>query len=104
MATRGTELTDTPINLVTALTPALETDQRYTLEASGETDVFVCEAASTPGDDAYWHILQRGTAATRLGLLVKDGVGVWARTPIRADDIARISFYGKCVITVTEAE
>ena len=102
MATGGMPLTDTPTNIVDRL--GLVADQRYTLEATGQTDVLVHESATEPDENSYWHILHRNTGASRLGLLVKDGVGVWARAPIQSNEYTRGSFYGGCVITVTEAE
>ena len=102
MPTGGRPLSETPINLVDSL--GLVVDQRYTLEATGQTDVLVNESTTEPDEHAYWHILHRNTGASRLGLLVKEGVGVWARAPIQMDEVGRPSFYGTCIISVTEAE
>ena len=104
MATRGTNLTDTPVNLVTTLDPPLEEDMQYTLETTGQTDVYYTESATTPDDTTFWHILHRNDGANRIGVLVKEGMGVWARTPIIDDEITRMSFRGLCRVTATEAE
>ena len=92
MATRGADVTSTPANLITAVTPNLDDGQSYTVENVGAGAILYASAASAPAISDSWHVLVYGAS---VGITVDAAEPLWVRTPASA---------GGHRVSVTEAE